>query len=368
MNFNSTMSMIFPTSFNKTNEINQSKSLGWIMPGNSVFLDVMWTRLYTVLYSFMFVFCLSFTAILHVLLVRLLRQRLFKHLTRVLLLINLVDLGAVLFGLPYHWLKLVFDVDIRTLHVWLCRAHVFIVNDFMDLSIALRLLLCISQVSAVFPALRTNAFARALSSCRCRFSIGIFIAMAVVLLKSALESLFQDIVEFKNPEICVCLNRNGKTMLFFTMISSGFILLTYPAICVCNCAFLVKIKITSRNRFNRRSIPAAEEVATCPPIPLLEFREQYTQSALNQTSKLCSMPKDNSDVKQQPSENHLIPSQSNGLKPPPTLSPPSILPVPEIIEPLNADSELKENQNSGVRQILPLTHKRISKIKSLRWT
>ena len=134
MEFNSTMSMIFSTSFNIINETNQYKSEIRMMPGNSDFSDVMRNRFYVGLYSFMFVFCLSSNAMLHLLLVRLLRQRLFKQLTRVLLLIHLVDSGAVIFGLPYHWLKLVFDVDIRTLHVWLCRAHVFVINDFMDLA------------------------------------------------------------------------------------------------------------------------------------------------------------------------------------------------------------------------------------------
>ena len=169
------------------------------------------------------------------------------------------------------------------------------------------------------------------------------------MLKSALESLFQDIVEFKKPEIYVCLNRNEKTVLFFTMISSFSILLTYSLRFVsATVLFWSKTKITSRNSFSRRSIPAAEDEATCPPIPLLEFREQFPHGPSKQTSKLCSLPTNNSEIK-------LIPSQSNGLMSPPTLSLPSILPVPKIIEPLNDDTKLKENQNSNARQILPLT-------------
>lgn len=236
---------------NDSQKTNQSLST----PGPSETAQAFWTLLehfYIGIYVVMLVFGLSANMLLHMLFVRLHRQRLFKHLTPVLLLKNLMDSGAVLFGLPYHMTKIAFKVDLRALNVWLCRAHVFVVNSFMDLAVALRLLICISQISAIFPALRTNTCWHALSTCSRRFSFCISIIVVLVLFKSAFESVFQRIHTYGNFEplkVTICLNNSDHgIMLFFTIISNGIFLITYPSIAISNVVFLVKIKIRNRLR------------------------------------------------------------------------------------------------------------------------
>ena len=268
---------------------------------------------YGVLYAFMFVFGLSCNALLHLLLMQLHRQGLFEDLTPLLLLINLMDSGAVLFGLPYHMAKLVIiKVDLRALDVWLCRSHMFIVNVFMDVAISLRLLLCISQVSAVFPKLRAGAFWHLIASSA---RVGIAVVVAVVLLKTAVESLFHEVVWFKIAKAKVCLNKDQEMMLIFTIISSGFILLTYPTIAVCNFLFLLRIKARSRfrralnPRSNRRLI-AAQELAPSSPLPRSEESTQNNTS--KETSKLCLLSSCNIELQESLSE-----KQPQTLAPPP---------------------------------------------------
>ena len=182
----------------------------------------------------------------------------------------------------------------------------------MDVAIALRLLLCISQVSTVFPKLRAGALWHLIASFA---RVGIVVVVAVVLLKTAAESYFNEIVLFNNANTSVCLNKDPEMMIIFTIISSGFVLLTYLAIAVCNCLFLLRIK--ARNRFRRalnprgnRRLIAAHALTPSSPFPRSQESTQYSNS--KETTNVSLLSTSNIELQES-----LYGKHSQTLAPPP---------------------------------------------------
>ena len=123
-----------------------------------------------------------------------------------------------------------------------CKGHVFFVVVTRDFAVLLKVVLCLSQLIAVFPSLnRERAFRDPIRT------LNVLIAAAGVLClaRSAFAAFSHDLVKVRmksGNEIHTCAVYEKPLLETLNSYStSGFLIVTYPLIILCNIIFLFKV-------------------------------------------------------------------------------------------------------------------------------
>ena len=161
---------------------------------------------------------------------------------------RIADLFALLIGATRNWALVAFGYNLRVSldDIGLaCKGHVFLVVVTRDFAVLLKVVLCLSQLIAVFPSLnRERAFRDPIRT------LNVLIAAAGVLClaRSALAAFSHEIVKMKSKsgnEIHTCAVYEKPLLEKLNGYStSGFLIVTYPLIILCNIIFLFKACVT----------------------------------------------------------------------------------------------------------------------------
>lgn len=151
----------------------------------------------------------------------------------------------MLIGASRNWAQSAFAynlrVDLDNFGI-ACKLHVFLLVVMRDFAVLLKVVLCVSQLIAVFPSLnRERAFRDPIRT------LNVLIAStgALCVVRSLLAAFSHEIVQIRSKsgaQIVECAVYEKPFLEKLNGYStSGFLIVTYPLIILCNIVFLFKV-------------------------------------------------------------------------------------------------------------------------------